>query len=169
MAEKELYYLNELSDYKVASKDPDVRGWKVKDADGRTVGKVDDLIVHKKGERVVYVDIDVDAELIDVGHDPFQNQEKEGVREYINKDGENHLIVPIGMVVIDEENKMIRSDGIDHKTFRNTKRFSKGQEIDRQYEVTVYNSYVPQSDLRQDNAGDDSFYDRREFRRGENR
>ena len=166
MAEKELFYLNELSDYKVASDDPDVRGWEVKDADGRTVGKVDDLLVHKRAERVIYVDVEVDHALIDVGHDPFQDQGgEEGVREYINKAGENHLIIPIGMVDIDEGNKLVRSNAIDHTTFRNTRRFSKGNNIDREYEVSVYNSYVPADRRLPEGRADADFYDREEFRR----
>ncbi len=163
--EKDLYYLRDISDYKVASNDTDIRGWKIKDADGRTVGKVDDLLVHKRSERVVYVDVEVDRELIDVGHDPFQNSAQQGVREFINKDGENHLIVPIGFIDIDQENKIVRTDAIDHKTFRNTKRFSKGSDLDRNYELTVYNSYVPKNDLRDDNSSGDTFYDRSEFNR----
>ena len=46
--ERNLYYLEELSDYKVADSDKDVRGWEVKDIDGRTVGKVDNLLVNKR-------------------------------------------------------------------------------------------------------------------------
>lgn len=34
---KNLYYLDELSDYKVSSDDSDVRGWEVKDTDERVI------------------------------------------------------------------------------------------------------------------------------------
>ncbi len=50
---KNLYYLHELSDYKVADNYADVRGWEVKDAGNRTIGQVEGLIVNKKAERVV--------------------------------------------------------------------------------------------------------------------
>ncbi len=60
MNNKHLFYLNELSDYKVASDDPDVRGWKVKDSDNRVIGKVDNLLVNKNTERVVYLDVVLD-------------------------------------------------------------------------------------------------------------
>jgi len=40
---KNLFNLDELSDYKVANDYSDVRGWQVKDANNRTIGKVDHL------------------------------------------------------------------------------------------------------------------------------
>jgi sporulation protein YlmC with PRC-barrel domain len=165
--DRSLRYLSELSGYKIVSDQPDIRGWKVKDKDGRTVGKVDDLLVHTRSQMVVYVDVEVDPELIDVGHDPFRDQEgDEGVREYINKAGENHLIIPIGMVDILKDPDLVRTDAIDHTTFRNTRRFSKGGTIDRDYERTVYSSYVPDSELG-DADDDDTFYERKEFQRRE--
>ena len=48
---KHLFYLNELSDYKVKSDNPDVRGWEIHDRDGRTIGKVDNLLVNKQTEK----------------------------------------------------------------------------------------------------------------------
>jgi sporulation protein YlmC with PRC-barrel domain len=164
MAEKELYYLSELSDYKVASDQPDIRGWKIKDADGRTVGRVEDFVVHKNSERVVYVDVEVDPELIDIGRDPFQGQKQEGVSEYIDRQGDNHVIVPVGMVDIDKDQKLVRTDAIDHTTFRNTRRYRKGSDIDRDYEVSVYNNYVP-AERRLPESARNELYEREEFRR----
>ncbi|MDQ6890962.1 MAG: PRC-barrel domain-containing protein [Bacteroidota bacterium] len=65
---KNLYYLHELSGYKVADDYPDVRDWKVEDANGRLVGKVDGLLVNKTAERVVYLDVEVDKSIIEEGH-----------------------------------------------------------------------------------------------------
>lgn len=47
---RSLFYLDELSDYKVKSGDPDVRGWHVKDKDQRVIGKVENLLVNKNTE-----------------------------------------------------------------------------------------------------------------------
>lgn len=69
--EKHLYNLDELSDYKVASDDPDVRSWEVRDADNRVIGKVDNLLVNKTARRVVYLDVEVDNTIIDAKHDPL--------------------------------------------------------------------------------------------------
>ena len=106
--ERHLYKLDELSDYKVASDDPDVSGWEVRDADNRVIGKVDNLIVNKHAERVVYLDVAVDKTIIDARHDPYGRPENVDIREFVNKDGENHVIIPIGMVSLDLENKTVR-------------------------------------------------------------
>jgi sporulation protein YlmC with PRC-barrel domain len=70
---RNLFRLHELSDYKVASHYPDVRGWKVIDADNRKIGEVDELLVNKATERVVYLDVEVDKKLIEEGHEPYGN------------------------------------------------------------------------------------------------
>lgn len=162
--EKHLYNLDELSDYKVASDDPDVRGWDVRDADNRVVGKVDNLLVNKDSKRVVYLDVQVDKTIIDAKHDPYGRPNNMDVREFINKDGENHVIVPIGMVNVDRDNKNVLANGIDHRTFAETKRYRPGDQLNREYETIVLKSYnrkTPPDYVYED----DSFYERDEFDR----
>lgn len=54
--------LSELKGYKVAEGDPDVRGWTVKSSDGRTIGKVDDLVVDTREMRARYLAVDLEKE-----------------------------------------------------------------------------------------------------------
>lgn len=138
---KHLYYLNELSDYKVDSHYADVRGWPVKDRDNRVIGKVDNLLVNKNLMKVVYLDVEVDKSIIAANYDPYSNSVNTDVREFVNKEGENHVIVPIGMVHIHEDQKYVHTESIDHKTFAETKRFKTGANVDRDYEVVVLDSY----------------------------
>ncbi|WP_144962877.1 hypothetical protein [Gillisia sp. Hel_I_86] len=138
---KHLYYLNELSDYKVDSHYPDVRGWSVKDRDNRVIGKVDNLLVNKNLMKVVYLDVEVDKTILDANYDPYRNAQNSGVREFVNKEGENHVIVPIGMVHIHEEQKYVHTESINHQTFAETKRYKTGDNVDREYEVFVMDSY----------------------------
>lgn len=164
MSEKNLYYLHELSDYKVASDYPDVRGWDIKDASGKIIGKVDSLLVNKKTERVVYLDVEVDASIIEDGHVQLQSSASDGVHEFINKDGEDHLIVPIGMVEIFEEDKQLQSTEIDYNMFAATKRFSKGSAPDKDYEFKVNRQYLPFNTMTDSFSSGDDFYDRKEFK-----
>ncbi|MUP46286.1 photosystem reaction center subunit H [Gramella sp. BOM4] len=138
---KHLYYLNELSDYKVKSDDPDVRGWQIQDREGRSIGKVDNLLVNKESEKVVYLDVELDKSILEAKHTPYSNPAREGAHEVMNKDGENHLIVPIGLVSLDSDKKIVHSDTIDHRTFSETKRMEKGSSVDRKYEIMVLDSY----------------------------
>ena len=159
---KNLFYLDELSGYKVADDYSDVRGWDVKDANNRTIGKVDHLLVNKIAERVVYLDVEVDSALIEEGHNTYQASSGDGVHEFVNKDGENHLIIPIGMANIDEENKLVNTNQIDSSTFAKTKRFRKGDDIDFNYELDVVRHYKGDKTIHSSNDVD-GFYEREEF------
>jgi len=160
---KNLYYLHELSDYKVAEEYADVRDWKVINADKRTIGKVDDLLVSKEAERVVYLDVEVDTSLIEAGHETYTNPANKGVHEFLNEDGENHLIIPIGMVTLDEENKEVHSKQIEYLTFAKTKRFKKGDDLERSYELTVLPHYFPDNNFDEESGSENEFYNRKEF------
>lgn len=138
---KHLYYINELSDYKISDGYPDIRGWDVKDIDNRVIGKVDNLLVNKEAERVVYLDVEVDKSIIDAKHDPYGRPTQTEVREFVNGEGENHIIVPIGLVDLNEDSNYVYTDIIDHRTFAETKRYRKGDNINRTYENQVLSSY----------------------------
>lgn len=159
---KTLFYLHELSDYKVADDYPDVRDWEVKDSDNRTVGKVDGLLVNKIAERVVYLDVEVDEDIIEAGHEIYAAKASEGMHEFQNEDGEDHLIIPIGMVELDTENKFVLAREINYETFAKTSRFKKGNNLNRDYEIMVFDNYLPAvtDESRHD---EDDFYNRREF------
>ena len=138
---KHLYNLDELSDYKISDGYPDVRGWDVKDIDNRMIGKVDNLLVNKDAERVVYLDVEVDGSIIDAKHDPYGRPAHVEVREFVNKDGDNHIIIPIGLVDLNTDSNYVYSDILDHQTFAETKRYRKGDNVHRDYEVQVLDSY----------------------------
>jgi len=162
---KNLYYLHDLSEYKVADEYVDIRDWDVIDADKRTIGKVGGLLVNKQAERVVYLDVEVDESLIEAGHETYATPANEGVHEFLNKDGENHLIIPIGMVTLDEYNKIVYTDQINYNTFAKTKRFTKGVEIEKSYELMVLPHYLPDNQFQEEGDTINQFYNRKEFKR----
>jgi hypothetical protein len=159
---KNLFNLDELSGYKVAEDYSDVRGWEVKDANGRIIGKVDHLLVNKTAERVVYLDVEIDTSLIEEGHNTYQNSVSAGVHGFLNKDGENHLIIPIGMATIDEKNKLVNTTQIDSSTFAKAKRFKKGDVIDFGHELNVVRHFRGDNTIHSSNMVD-GFYEREEF------
>ena len=158
----DINFLENLDDYKVASGYSDVRGWKVKDFNNMNIGKVDGLVASKSAERVVYLDVEVDQELIKAGSVSHNTAAGDDVKEYINEDGENHLIIPIGMVRLDEENKIVYSDKVDHATFARANRRKKGSAFDRNYEVDVYRLYTGDETIVIP-LDDGNFYDREAF------
>lgn len=163
---KVLYYLDELSDYKVASDYKDVRGWEVVDSQDRTIGEVDDLLVNKNTERVVYLDVEVDDELSQQVASANDVPNIEGTHSFVNEDGENHLIVPVGTIDIDEDNKKVYARDIAYEKFLTAKWIRKGTPIDREYERQTLRSYFPDQDQGMRDTDDNSFYNRSWFRPG---
>lgn len=161
---KNLYYLEELSDYEVASDYSDVRGWDVTDAADRKIGKVTNLLVNKEEKRVVYLDVEVDKTLIDEGYETYQAPASAGVHGFVNKEGDDHLIVPIGMVELDEAQKKVVSDKIDYEIFTRARRFSRGAEIKREYELVLLQQYSGE-ETETISPGTQDFYERKEFYR----
>jgi len=51
--------LSRLSDFKVASNEPDVRGWDVMASDGKRIGKVEELFVNTTTNRVACLGVDL--------------------------------------------------------------------------------------------------------------
>lgn len=139
--EKHLYYFHEMGDYKISSKDPDIREWPVKDLDHRTIGKVESLLVNKELGKVVYIDVEVDQSIIDANHDPYSSPANLDIHEFINKEGENHIIIPIGMVDLNTDEKFVYTQTINYQTFAETKRYQHGSHINRDYERNVLSSY----------------------------
>ncbi|TXE10772.1 photosystem reaction center subunit H [Gelidibacter salicanalis] len=161
---KNLYYLDDLSNYEVANEDKDVRGWNVKDNDGRIIGKVDNLLVNKATERVVYLDVEVDKSIIDANHKPYSQSAKDGIHEILNEDGDNHLIIPIGLAQLNLDSELVFINEINHQTFAETKRVKKGSPIYRDYEIIILDSYNRDKQA-QEYEKDNAFYDRKEFKR----
>ncbi|MGY8914850.1 MAG: hypothetical protein ACKVJF_07170 [Flavobacteriales bacterium] len=140
--EKQIYYLSELKDYKVDGSYTDVSGWLVKDSALRNIGTVKNLLVNKQTERVVYLDVEVDSSIIDAKHDPYGEPGTNAIREFINEAGENHIILPIGLVDINVDDKYVFTESIDHTTFAETKRIKQNTPIERDYETAVLDSYA---------------------------
>lgn len=161
--EKTLFYLEELNDYQVASDDPDVRGWEVKDKNGKIIGKVANLLVNKNTERVVYLDVEVDSNIIDANHKPYATPSSAGVHEFLNKEGENHLIIPIGMADLDTRNKLVLSNHVSHTTFLETKRKTKNAVVYRDYEIVIMETYQKERPISSYPLNDE-FYEQEAFK-----
>lgn len=159
----DLAYLDDMSDYKVAEGFSDVRGWTVFDADNRKIGEVDGLLASKQAERVVYIDVEVDQDLIIAGRADIDTSANPETHEFLNADGEDHIIIPIGLVNFNEHAKNVHAPQIKHATFAEAKRFSKRADFDRNYEVDVYRLYTPDETVvvLEDEA---TFYDQPHFR-----
>lgn len=113
--------LKDLKDYKVASDDPDVRGWTIVSGDNENIGKVDELIVDTKRMKVRYLVVDV--------AENFAADKKD-----------HYMLVPIGAARLHEKNNDVIVSGI---TTRNTSNYPvyRGDTISRNYENSIRRFY----------------------------
>jgi hypothetical protein len=99
--------LKELKDYKVASDDPDVRGWKVLGRDGRKIGDVHDLLVDTQAMRVRYLDVELDSDLM--GSLP----QVPGMAHTGALMEHRHVLVPIGTARLDDSHDDVYIESLD--------------------------------------------------------
>jgi hypothetical protein len=154
--EKTLYYLDELPDFKVASDDCDVRGWTIADANGRTIGRVDGLLVSKATERVVYLDVEVTEDVIAHKLTGEGTAKGEVLYAFPGKDGDDHLIIPVEMVKLDEEAKRVTTPRIQFDTFASAGRFPKGMVIERDYEIYLQRHFTGEATGKNPDAQGDA-------------
>ncbi len=113
--------LRDLEDYKVASDDPDVRGWNVISGDNQVIGKVDELIVDTKRMKVRYLVVDAKDEL--------------GFKR-----GEETLLIPIGAARLHEKNNDVVVSNLTSSNTRNYPAF-RGEAVSRDHENTIRRFY----------------------------
>lgn len=134
-----LEYLSNLSNYKMADNDPDVRGWDVYDAHDQKVGKVTGLLASPEREKIVYLDVEPLEELLPENHNPFDARHEEGIHEYQDRKGNIRMIIPIGAARVDRDKKVVVADGIQTTILKDypTYRYREGLPIDADYERQV--------------------------------
>jgi hypothetical protein len=80
--------LSRLNGYGVDSHHRDPRGWDIVNAEHRSIGEVKDLIVDTSTMTAVYLDVEFDAKMFDVGRDPhifipLEHAEREGKHKHL--------------------------------------------------------------------------------------
>src|SRR5215217_5074335 len=123
--------LSSLHDYKVASGNPDVRGWDVIARDGKKVGEVDELLVDPAAERVRYLALKLDRSLLSGA----------------TGTGSGYVLIPVGNARLDDSNDRILLDSMndadvatlpayDRDTFTREHETSLRQRFDQNYTRT---------------------------------
>jgi len=126
-----LVHSHDLDHFKIPDGDPDPRGWDVKTADGRDLGKVSDLLVDTETGRVRYLELAVDKDVV-----------KAGAREY--------YLIPIGEARLDDarDDVVVNLSAAD---LANVPVYERGR-VSRTYEQSL-RTYVRDRPGRQRAAG----------------
>jgi uncharacterized protein (TIGR02271 family) len=131
------------SDYKVSDEDPDVRGWDLIGSDGEKLGEVEELIVDTSAMKVRYLDVEIDDDLV-----------------VSNDNDDRHVLIPIGAVNLDHENKFVIAPNLSDQSITSLPMYS-GEEISRDFEHKIISAFSPT--YQPGSISDDRFYEGEHF------
>jgi photosynthetic reaction center H subunit len=86
--------LSELDDYEVADGYPEIRGWTVRDAADRSIGRVHDLLVDVGALRVRYIDVELGP-------------------KFAGPDADRRVLIPVESVDLDGTGDQVLLPGIE--------------------------------------------------------
>lgn len=112
--------LQELSgsDYEIADGEPDIRGWDVKDANGRTIGEVDDLIFDVQSQKVRYMVVELDDDELDL-------------------DDDREVLIPIGLAQLQDDGDDVILNNVTADQLRSLPEYDDDDEITPAYESNI--------------------------------
>ncbi|MEM9886052.1 MAG: PRC-barrel domain-containing protein [Bacteroidota bacterium] len=121
---RDLFYLKDLNGYEVHEEDIDVRGWDIYDRTGIKFGEVERLIVSKEDRRVRYIVVqtaDTYRRKRDAG---FFERVGNEIKDFFGTDEDRSIIIPVGMIEIDEEDQRVNAFGYDSYFYVNSPRYT---------------------------------------------
>lgn len=146
---KQLFRLENLDDWKVHHDDIDIRDYDVKTADGKTIGEVENLLVDLEGKKVRYVEIEME--------DDSENVASNSGVSYTEADGDRMLIIPVGLVEINNDDKCVHIEGLHATDFNAYPRYKRETALTPNYEKSVHDYLIgaPSTKTITDSKDDD--------------
>jgi len=105
------------SDYEIADGEPDIRGWDVKDAAGRRIGEVDELIFDEQSRKVRYMVVDLDNNDLDLD--------------------DRDVLVPIGLAELRDNGDDVILNNVTADQLRALPEYDDDNEITADHESTI--------------------------------
>lgn len=152
--------LENLDDWKVHSDDVDVRGWNLYAGTGEKIGKVENLIADTEAKKVRYLEVELDDNLSSLRTDAYRNTLTDSYRNYYGTDKDNHILIPIGVVDIDEnDNKVVASSNLNNTYFANSPRYQgiRSTQITPAHELTTLKYYADHDDYYRESFEKDNY------------
>ncbi|MEM9992176.1 MAG: PRC-barrel domain-containing protein [Bacteroidota bacterium] len=119
-----LRYLDQLDDYKVHEDDTDVRGWNIYDRAGIKFGEITNLAVDKSAMRTRYVVVELEDENVYQRDTNFFERIGEDIKDLFGDNNDRSVLIPVGMVDIDEEDSKVSVFDFDSTYVSSGPRFS---------------------------------------------
>jgi len=131
------------SDYKISDGQPNIKGWKVKNADGLIYGEVDELLFNPASRKVRYMIVDTDENNFDLDRRKF--------------------LVPIGLATLHEEEDDVYLDSISSHQLQSLPAYVEGHDIDPNMESSIRQNLRSAEDTHISDSVDDDFYNHEHF------
>jgi hypothetical protein len=131
------------SDYKIADGQPNIKGWKVKNAEGLIYGEVDELLFNPASRKVRYMVVDTDENNFDLER--------------------RKVLVPIGLATLHEEDDDVYLDSISTNQLQTLPSFETGREIDPNTESSIRQNLRNAEETAVSSDIDDDFYNHEHF------
>ena len=125
---KNLKFVDNLSDYDVHHEDTDIRDYNVVDASGAIIGEVEGLLADVSARLVRYAEIEIEDDVIERHRGDGYDAE------------DRNLLIPIGLVQIND-NKTVTVRGINMDRFLGYPRFNRKLGYTTAYEIDT-NDYL---------------------------
>jgi len=109
------------SDYEIAEGQPDIRGWDVKDANGKTIGEVDELIFDVQSLKVRYIVLDLEGNVLDLDT--------------------RDVLVPVGIAQLQDKGDDVILSGVTADQIRSLPEYNKDM-IDAEAENKIRNVFA---------------------------
>lgn len=147
--EYEIDALENLDDWKVHHDDTDVRGWELHTTTGEKIGTIENLIADTGAKRILYLEVETDSGLNKYNTDSYREYIDESFYTYYEKAENRHILVPIGMVSIQEEEEVvIAAPNLTPAHFASSPRFEgiKQRKITPLYQLLTTKHYSRDND-----------------------
>jgi stress response protein YsnF len=109
------------SDFKIAEGEPNIKGWSVKDPQGRKIGEVDELLFDAQTRKVRYIVLDLEGNVLDL--EP------------------RDVLIPIGVAELHESDDDVIIPNITAEQFRALPVYEKGR-LTRETETSIRNVFA---------------------------
>lgn len=109
------------SDFKIAEGEPNIKGWTVKDPQGRTIGEVEELLFDPQTRKVRYIVLDLEGNVLDL--EP------------------RHVLIPVGLAELHDSDDDVILPNVTAEQLQALPVYEKGT-LNRDTEMSIRNAFA---------------------------
>ncbi len=99
--------LKNMKDWHLPHQEKDIRNWDVITTHGDVIGTVEHLIADTEAKQVRYAEVKLNDQVDQYRDNSYRDQLDQTIRSHFGKEDDRHVLIPIGMLNIDEAKKSV--------------------------------------------------------------